>query len=508
MYLSIFFQNEVRVGKKEYESQRAKMYGPYDKWHHIPCFVKKRDEMDYFDSGDAMAGFMTLSPEDQDLVKVSIKASKRKHGSKNGSDEPDSKKVKADPEAEKEKEAIKKQVKKIFYYRDLLERNLKKAGLQGLLEANGQEVPVGESKMLDRLSDCMTFGALEPCKECDNGQLVFRSGVGYQCMGNMSEWTKCQYKTDDPARKPFKVPSEYREKFDFLSIYKYKEGLKRIIPKNPSTVKSGSQSSDNGSSMDFPLKNAIFVIDDSVKGDVREKLKEKVKAFGGILDSRVSSKTLALIATKEAMDQKASKCIESAKKRSIQVVSPQVLDNVKVEGVLSNIKTYTISPWGSDPGERFSKSSGVKEKSGSNFLKKEMPKSVKMKLKGGGFVDPDSGLQEKAHVLKVKDALYSVVLGSVNIQEGKNSFYKLQILEHDKKPKWYVFRSWGRVGTTIGNTKLEDFCEKLDAVRQFEALYEEKTGNRWSKRHDFKKVPGKFYPLEIDYGQDSEGILL
>lgn len=35
-------------------------------------------------------------------------------------------------------------------------------------------------------------------------------------------------------------------------------------------------------------------------------------------------------------------------------------------------------------------------------MSKEMPKSVKMKLKGGGFVDPESGLEEKAHVLKVR----------------------------------------------------------------------------------------------------------
>ena len=88
------------------------------------------------------------------------------------------------------------------------------------------------------------------------------------------------------------------------------------------------------------------------------------------------------------------------------------------------------------------------KKSGSNFMSKELPKSVKMKLKGGGFVDPESGLEEKAHVLKVKSALYSVVLGSVSIQEDKNSFYKLQVLEHDKKPKWWLFRSWVSVFKT------------------------------------------------------------
>ena len=66
---------------------------------------------------------------------------------------------------------------------------------------------------------------------------------------------------------------------------------------------------------------------------------------------------------------------------------------------------------------------------------KDVPKSVKLKLKGGAYVDPESGLEHKAHVLKIKDTLYSVVLGAVNIQEGKNSYYKLQLLQHDKKSK-------------------------------------------------------------------------
>ena len=41
----------------------------------------------------------------------------------------------------------------------------------------------------------------------------------------------------------------------------------------------------------------------------------------------------------------------------------------------------------------------------------------------------------QAHVYKIKDAVYSVVLGSVNVQDGKNSYYKLQVLQHDKKKK-------------------------------------------------------------------------
>ena len=69
------------------------------------------------------------------------------------------------------------------------------------------------------------------------GFLNFRSGVGYQCTGDMSEWTKCQYKTVLPKRKAFKVPGAFKETYNFLNIYNCKIGA-RIIPNNPSTVKA------------------------------------------------------------------------------------------------------------------------------------------------------------------------------------------------------------------------------------------------------------------------------
>lgn len=63
-----------------------------------------------------------------------------------------------------------------------------------------------------------------------------------------------------------------------------------------------------------------------------------------------------------------------------------------------------------------------------------------------------------------------------------------------------MFRSWGRVGTTIGGNKLDKFSEKNSAMGNFLTVYKEKTGNDWSSSN-FIKYPNKFYPLEIDYGQ-------
>jgi len=68
--------------------------------------------------------------------------------------------------------------------------------------------------------------------------------------------------------------------------------------------------------------------------------------------------------------------------------------------------------------------------------------------------------------------------------------------------RWWLFRAWGRVGTTIGGNKLEPFGSKVNAVKAFHSLYCEKTGNDWENRANFTKVQNKFYPLDIDYGND------
>lgn len=66
--------------------------------------------------------------------------------------------------------------------------------------------------------------------------------------------------------------------------------------------------------------------------------------------------------------------------------------------------------------------------------------------------------------------------------------------------RYWVFRSWGRVGTTIGGNKLDKFHDKNSALDNFLSVYKEKTGNDWGTSN-FTKYPNKFYPLEIDYGQ-------
>ena len=111
------------------------------------------------------------------------------------------------------------------------------------------------------------------------------------------------------------------------------------------------------------------------------------------------------------------------------------------------------------------------------------------------------GMMDTAHVYKERDDLYTAVLGLVDITSGTNSYYKLQLLESDKGSSYYIFRAWGRVGTTIGGTKVERFGgSKKSAIEHFLYLYGDKTGNDFADRNNAGKVPGKFYPLDIDFG--------
>jgi len=502
-------KGEVRICKKDYDDDRAKQYGPLDRWHHLACFSKNRDSMMFFTSAENLAGLNTLGKDDQDMLRKELPKMKRKvEASK---DEPDAKKIKVDPAEEKQKEEMKKQNKRMFYYRDLMKKHMKKKELEALLGHNKQEIPVGEDRMLDRLCDNLTFGALEPCAECNGGQLVYQSGVGYRCQGDLSEWTKCQVKSVNPGRREFKVPSDFKQEFDFLAMYKSKVGT-RIIPNLPgipqaqaSNGNSNGTHSGTSTSALLPLKGLKFVLSGKMN---KEKYEGKISALGGIVENSVKADTLLLVSDKETLAEGRSK-IRDAKTHQVAVVTKEFLTGVKTEGLVTMMRQHLISEWGAEGSEeKVRKARETSEassmKSGANRFISGASKTLKLKLKGGAYVDPESGVQDKAHVLKTSSALYSAVLGAVNIQDGKNSYYKLQILEHDKKPKWWVFRSWGRVGTTIGGTKLEEFESKHDAQRDFEFQYEDKTGNKWKNRDNFQKVARKFFPLDIDLGGDSE----
>ncbi|KAI6190030.1 Poly [ADP-ribose] polymerase [Aphelenchoides bicaudatus] len=139
---------------------------------------------------------------------------------------------------------------------------------------------------------------------------------------------------------------------------------------------------------------------------------------------------------------------------------------------------------------------------------KEYERKVKQELeeenrrcivKNGCTVDPKCEYAEECHVY-IDDSKkpWQALLTAADLASGKNSFYKLQLLEHDHRNEYYVFRSWGRIGLK-GGFKTEEFYGSLnEAKRNFEDLFQEKSQNDWYNVENYVKVPGGMELVEMD----------
>lgn len=81
----------------------------------------------------------------------------------------------------------------------------------------------------------------------------------------------------------------------------------------------------------------------------------------------------------------------------------------------------------------------------------------------------------------------------------------LMILDNPKSFsifRYYMFSSWGRIGTTIGDSKVDYCFDKFEAVFEFKRLYQIQTGNKFGAK-DCKKQPGKYYQIDLDFGNDN-----
>ncbi|KAF7653732.1 hypothetical protein LDENG_00079310 [Lucifuga dentata] len=516
-------KDQIRVSKKTVDPEKPQL-GLIDRWYHTVCFVSHREELVFKPEYSAaqLKGFNALRAEDKEELKKRLPTVKSE-GKRKG-DELDgvSKKLKKEEEDEQKKleEQLKNQSQLIWGIKDKLRKHCSTNDMKELLIANGQEVPSGESNVVDSLADGMAFGALQPCKECQ-GQLVFK-GDAYYCTGDISAWTKCVFKTATPIRKAWVIPKEFHE-VPFLKKFKFKQ-QDRMYPKVAPTpaltaVKSESLASassapakllSEGAPADKPLTGMKLLTVGKLKKN-KDELKTTVEELGGKITGTANKASLCLSTKKEV--EKMSKKMEEVRDAGVRAVSEDFLTDIKSSGkaLQELVSLHTISPWGAEvkiepqapsvPSKSAAKSLGrVKEEEGGSKSKK-----MKLTVKGGAAVDPDSGLEDSAHVLEQNGKMYSATLGLVDIVRGTNSYYKLQLLEDDVHKRYWVFRSWGRVGTTIGGNKLDKFHDKNSAMDNFLGVYKEKTGNDWGSSN-FTKYPNKFYPLEIDYGQDEEAV--
>ncbi|XP_069743933.1 poly [ADP-ribose] polymerase 1 isoform X1 [Narcine bancroftii] len=500
-------KDTVRVSKKMVDPEKPQL-GLIDRWYHPNCFVLKRADLGFLPAYSApqLTGFTILSASDKAELKKQLPATKSERKRKGDEVDGEGKKKKKKEKVVKEEKELKEQSQFIWSIKDALKKFCSTSDLRELLIANGQEIPSGESAVLDRVSDGMAFGALQPCPECW-GQLVLK-GSAYTCTGDITAWTKCSYSTQTPLCKDWVIPKEFHG-IAYLKKFKFKQ-QSRIFPPTPLASHS-SPTDEPAPSAEPPLTSLKVVLVGKLSKN-KDELKSLVGELGGELTSSASKAQLCVSSRKEV--DKMSKKMAEVKAANVRVVSEDFLVDLQTGKSLQELlAAHGISPWGAEVSTEALKPPAAGKSAGKNAsgkIKQEeatgkSEKKMKLTVKGGGAVDPESGLEDSAHVLEQGGRILSATLGLVDITRGTNSYYKLQLLEDDNRKRYWVFRSWGRVGTNIGGNKLEKMSSRDHAVDHFLGLYEEKTGNAWQSKN-FTKYPNKFYPLEIDYGQDEEAV--
>lgn len=102
---------------------------------------------------------------------------------------------------------------------------------------------------------------------------------------------------------------------------------------------------------------------------------------------------------------------------------------------------------------------------------------------------------------------FDATLNQSNIMGGNNNnkYYRIQMLQHDKTKKFFLWTRWGRVGETRGTqTKLQACKDQDSCEKTFAKKFRDKTSNAWDNRDEFLAVVGKYEMLEIDYAAKKE----
>lgn len=397
-----------------------------------------------------------------------------------------------DVEFDKQMEA---QTRKIWEVKDNLTKNVPKNLQKEMLSINGQDQTGSEQELRERCADGMLFGRLSKCSLCSS-PMEYSDGQ-YRCRGFLSAWSKCSFTTREDIRKygDWKIPTdtensyllkwkEEQEKMKKSKGFKQAERLLPPLRKVSTVAKTSTKVTQEtgplpeGEPSEKPLEGLRIAFVGKLK-ETQSHWKERIEKAGGRLLNTVSSATTCVISTNEEAEQQHPKLLQ-ARENQIPILREEFLTKSIEQGRRAAMTDFSLS---------------------------DSFRSVQtVKVKGRSAVHTDSGLEDKGHILDYKGSIYNATLNMSDLVQGNNSYYILQIIEEDKSINCHLFRKWGRVGNSkVGSQKIEEL-DREDAISDFKRLFLEKTGNSWKsweEKDNFEKQPGKFYPLEIDYGTEA-----
>ncbi|XP_022967405.1 poly [ADP-ribose] polymerase 1 [Cucurbita maxima] len=478
-------------------------------WYHANCYMEQSPSAQV----SKLAGWQNLPSSDQAAVSALVKkppsadkneakqatskAGKRKKDTMTDQDSKVTKAVGDVSESRSMKNAIvtadpqnssdlvsklEAQSKELWKLKDDLKKNVTTVEMREMLESNDQDSTGSELDLRDRCADGMMFGALAKCPIC-SGSIRYSGGM-YRCHGYQSAWSKCSYSTREPERLTgkWKVPEETSNQY-LSKWFKSQKGAKpiRLLPPPSFSSANGNQGPNSQSQSSKAESLAELRVSFCGLTDSVGEWKRKIEGEGGAVHPKIKKDTNCLVVSGDMDEYNAE--MKKARRTKIPIVREEYLVDCFRKQKKLPYDRYKVEAAG------------------------ESTSLVTVKVKGRSAVHESSGLQDTGHILEDKKSIYNTTLNMSDLSTGINSYYILQIIQDDKSSDCYVFRKWGRVGNEkIGGVKLEEM-QKPDAIREFKRLFLEKTGNpweAWEQKQNFEKQPGRFFPLDIDYGVNKD----
>lgn len=508
-------KNAVRLGKLDYDAETHWKAGPVPRWFHVECFAKSMEQLEFFGQIEKIKDFGDLEEEDQEILKKKIKPLKIAPKILDGDSKKMKKEDEANSDAQKEEKLLKKQSDRFFAVREHV-NTMKRKDVEYLLESMKQKSNFKASSMLiDMATDVLLFGPLSICPICKQRGGIELRGSSYICTRGLSEWEQCTYETREPKRGLPDIPEEIMEKYPyFREAYKFKGGA-RIFPSKFVKAVEQKEAEDNNIVQEgAPLDGLTFGVTSWKAVTIeKSKVQKKIATLGGKIQTALD-KSLFVILSNEQELAKDSPKMEVARALNVPFVTADFILKVETkDDVVPQIKKCLIGNWDGDIEARFKKmnvkelKSNIKSRSAANVAKSiyksgSVPKSQTLIVKDGTAVDPDSGYAEVGRVYRAGPHVYSVVLNCVDVTKDKNSFYKIQVIEHETKKEYFLFRAWGRIGCDVGGNSCKRMDSRNDAIENFEQLFKERTGNDFSTvaAGNFRRNHGSYFPVEMDYG--------
>jgi poly [ADP-ribose] polymerase len=421
---------------------------------------------------------------------------------------------------------------------------------------------VGGAQDLQRnAKDAMCYGIAQSPGEaggcCDRGTTLLYDPAAhcFKC-GRQGDWGSCLFTcaVDEATVVPLEIPEELLE-HEYLGSFQCEMRERLQKPVDPSEnlaqlkmqavaakYKAGSkvqaEALRSAAQADtvVPFADLVFCF---LTADAD--LSEKVAKLGGVTKATVTKNTTHLIATEDEYTEPAGKHRKMVKAaaalETCVVVSPEWIDRTFEAKNRRDDRVYRLDLSAEEKELLEKRGWGRKRKQGQQLEEQEgQGQQQQPVVKGRAAVDPDAAevttgkkmwtetLNEETaqkeweltalpsymgtHVLdegertddeRSMDALYDFLGNLTDVGRNVNSYYGLQVIESDEKDRWWVFRKWGRVGTDIGNRKLDEYESKEEAIAAFEKFYGDKTGNDWQEGASgvaFKKMPSCFFPVE------------